>query len=156
MAREPIPTWYFVLVVVRREDRFLVIQEKKYAPLWYLPAGRVEPYEDFLSAARRETLEESGLQVRIERLVRVEHTPMAGGKARVRAVLTAVAVDDTEIKQRPDRESLGAAWVTLEELDRLPLRSEEVRELFNYLASGGQTHPLSVLSVEGTPYGEPP
>jgi phosphatase NudJ len=42
MSREPIPTWYFALVVVVSGDRFLRVHERKHGQLWYLPAGRVE------------------------------------------------------------------------------------------------------------------
>jgi phosphatase NudJ len=152
MSRHPIATWSFVLVVVQRADRFLVVQERKHGQRWYLPAGRVEPGEDFVAAAERETLEESGLRVRIDRLIRIEHTPLPEGTARLRLVLTAVADGDADPKQRPDDDSLAAAWVTLAELDTLSLRGDEVRELFTYVANGGATYPLSILSREGAPY----
>ncbi|MGB1017213.1 MAG: NUDIX domain-containing protein, partial [Nannocystaceae bacterium] len=61
MARQAIPTWSFVLVVVRLGHRYLVVHERKHGQHWYLPAGRVEPGETFPAAARRETLEEAGL-----------------------------------------------------------------------------------------------
>ena len=55
MSRLPIPTWFFVLVVVRRGEQFLLVHERKHGQLWYLPAGRVEPGETFVEAAVRET-----------------------------------------------------------------------------------------------------
>lgn len=42
MTRGPIPIWFFVLSVVRRADRFLLVHEYKHGQLWYFPAGRVE------------------------------------------------------------------------------------------------------------------
>ncbi len=62
----PMPgvTWCFALMVVRLEDRFLVVHEAKHGQRWYLPAGRVEPGETFAEAAARETLEEAGVVVR--------------------------------------------------------------------------------------------
>ena len=41
MARTPIPTWCFAIVVVRRGDQFLLVQERSHGQPWYLPAGRV-------------------------------------------------------------------------------------------------------------------
>ena len=39
--------------------------------------------------------------------------------------------------------------VTLEELDDLPLRSPEVRRLFETVASGAPVYPLRLLGSEG-------
>ncbi len=30
MSKKPIPTWFFVLVVVRRGNEFLLVQERKH------------------------------------------------------------------------------------------------------------------------------
>jgi len=151
MAREAIPTWCFSVCVVRRGDRFLLVHERKHGQLWYVPAGRVEPGETFEDAARRETLEETGVPVRLVGILRVEHSPGPSG-ARMRVVYLAEPVDDTPPKSVPDDESLGAAWVSLEELRRYPLRGEEVRELMKYVEHGGPVYPLSLLQPEGMPY----
>jgi phosphatase NudJ len=152
LPRQPIPTWYFALVVVRLGHRFLLVQECKHGQLWYLPAGRVEPGEDLVAAARRETLEETGVPVVVEGIVRVEHTPRSDGTARLRVVFLARPADDTPPKSQPDEESLRAAWVGLDELAGYPLRGEEVRDLFEYVAGGGPVFPLSLLQHEEAPY----
>ncbi|HLL22004.1 MAG TPA: NUDIX domain-containing protein [Kofleriaceae bacterium] len=61
MGREPIPTYYFAPVVVRRGHRFLLTQEKKYGSTWAIPGGRVEPGEALADAAVREVFEETGV-----------------------------------------------------------------------------------------------
>src|SRR6185312_2351788 len=91
--RSAIPTWFFAVVVVRKADRFLLVHERKHGQLWYLPAGRVEPGESFFDAAVRETLEETGVAVRLDGVIRVEHTPSPGGM-RVRVVFTGGPVDE--------------------------------------------------------------
>jgi phosphatase NudJ len=149
MARAPIPTWFFALVVVRDGERFLAVHEAKHGRLWYLPAGRVEPGETLADAARRETLEETGVPIVLEGILRVEHTPTPEGTARVRVIFVARPADRTPPKSLPDSESLEARWVTLSELSSLPLRGSEVRELFQHVASGGTVHPLSLLGSEG-------
>ena len=151
MAREPIPTWYFALVVVRRGDQFLIVHERNHGQLWYLPAGRVEPGETFVAAAYRETLEETGVPVRVVGILRVEHSPRPTN-ARLRVVLLAEPIDDTPPKSVPDEESLGAEWVSLAQLPNYPLRGEEVAALFAFVAAGGPVYPLSVLQAEGMPY----
>jgi phosphatase NudJ len=148
--REPIPTWFFVLVVVRLGRRFLVVHERKHGQRWYLPAGRVEPGERLVDAALRETLEETGVPIVVEGIVRVEHTPAPDGNARCRVIFVARSADDTAPQATAD--SLGAAWVTLEELDQLELRGDDVRELFHYIANGGAVIPLAALSSEGSPF----
>jgi len=60
VPRDPTPTWFYVLVVVRQGDRFLLVHERRFNQPWYLPAGRVEPGETLTKAAVRETPEENG------------------------------------------------------------------------------------------------
>src|SRR4051794_21803157 len=110
MAREPIPTWFFAVTVVRRGDRFLIVQEAKHGQLWYVPAGRVEPGETFAAAAQRETLEEAGIPITLMGILRIEHAATVRG-SRLRAVFLAEPADDTPLKSVPDDESLAARWV---------------------------------------------
>jgi phosphatase NudJ len=151
MPREPIPTWCFALVVVRKGDRFLLIQESKYGEPWYLPGGRVEAGESFADAAVRETREEAGVPVRVTGVIRVEHSPTKAG-SRIRILFLAEPTDDTPPKSEPDDESLRAEWVALEELPNYTLRSEEVAELFAHVANGGTVYPPELLQPEGAPF----
>ncbi len=150
MSRDPIPTWCFALVVVRLGHRFLIVHERKHGQRWYLPGGRVEPGESFVDAAIRETREEAGIDVALEGVVRVEHSPMPDG-ARMRVLFVARPIDDRAPKSVPDNESLGAMWVSLDELERYPLRGDEVRALFEHVVRGAPIFPLSVLAHEGAP-----
>lgn len=151
MARAPIPTWCFALVVVRKGEQFLIVQESKYGQPWYLPAGRVEEGESFADAAVRETREEAGIPVRITGVIRVEHSPSPAG-ARMRVIYLAEPTDDTPPKTEADDESLGAKWVTRDELPQHHMRGEEVARLFEYVASGGAIYPPEVIQGEGAPY----
>lgn len=151
MSRTPAATWFFSLVVVRRGDRFLLVHERKHGQTWYLPAGRVEPGEDLATAALRETLEETGVEVELEGILRVEHNP--GVEAtRVRVFYLARPVGDGAPKQAPDEHSLAARWVTLEEMRRLPLRGQEVLEIFTAVAAGAPVAPLDLIVQEGAPW----
>jgi phosphatase NudJ len=151
MSGKPIPTWYFALVAVVSGDRFLLVHERKHGQLWYLPGGRVEPGETLEETARREALEETGIPVVLEGIVRIEHTPQ-GEMARLRVIFVARPQDNTPPKSTPDEESLGADWFSLDELDRLQLRGEEVREIFQYVASGAPIYPLDAIAFEGAPF----
>ena len=155
MARDPIPTWFFVLMVVRRKDKFLLVHERKHGQLWYLPAGRVEPGEDFIAAAKRETLEEAGIPIEVDGIVRLEHSP-SRHSTRVRLIVSAVPTDETQPKTEPDEESLGAGWFTIEEVKALPLRGPDVLEIFSYVNGGGFIASRSMLSREGASFDSSP
>lgn len=143
MPRDPIPAWFFALVVVRKGDAFLLVQEL--LGTWYLPAGRVEPGEALVEAARREAFEETGIPVILEGILRVEHTPRGDGTARVRVVFVGRPADERAPKSEADEHSFRAAWFTLEALHHHALRSQEVREILERVAGGGTVYPLSLL-----------
>ena len=147
MARPPIPTWFFALVVVRRGHRFLLTQERKYGSTWSIPGGRVELGETLTTAAIREVLEETGVPIRLDGVLRVEHNPSETG-ARVRVIFAGSPIDDTAPKREADDESLGAAYLTLEEVRQRPLRGAELRVLLEDVATGCQVFPLGLLGDE--------
>ena len=55
---------------------------------------------------------------------------------------------DTPPKQRADEESLGAAWLTLDEIRARPLRGHELADLLAAVAAGAAVHPLALLGGE--------
>jgi 8-oxo-dGTP pyrophosphatase MutT (NUDIX family) len=153
VAREPIPTHCFALVVVERDDgRFLLVQERKHGQSWYLPAGRVDPGEDFVQAALRETLEESGLPVRLTGILRIEQRATSSSQ-RLRVFFLARPLDPSlPPKSSPDEHSLRAAWFTLDELRALPLRGDEVFAWCEAVHAGrASVAPLPLLTAEGEP-----
>lgn len=151
MSRTPSATWFFALVVVRMGDRFLLVHERKHGQMWYLPAGRVEPGEALTEAALRETLEETGVEIELEGILRVEHNPGIE-VTRVRVFYLARPVGDARPKQTPDEHSLEARWLTLAEMERLPLRVHEVMEIFKAVAAGATVAPLTMIVEEGAPW----
>lgn len=151
MSREAIPTWFFAMAVVRKGHRFLLVHERKHGQGWYLPAGRVEPGEALFDAAVRETLEESGVPIVVEGVLRVEHTP-SRSDARCRVFVLARPLDDTAPRATPNEHSLEAAWVSLDELKNYRLRGDEVRDVMAYVLRGGAVHPPSVVTFEGAPW----
>lgn len=151
--RGPIPTWYFALAVVRLGHRYLLVHERKHGQGWYLPAGRVEQGETIIDAAVRETMEEAGIPIVCEGIVRIEHTPSQDGDSRVRVFVLARPQDDTPPKSIADSESLGASWVSPSELSGYRLRGAEVRDVLEHVSRGGAVAPLDLLTTEGTPWG---
>ena len=105
MPREPIPTWFFVKVVVRQGDQFLLVQERRFNQPWHLPAGRAELGETLAAAALRETLEEAGVPIVLDGLLRVEHSPLtdrrdAGGLGGHKAIQHIVGLEQRVVRRR--------------------------------------------------------
>jgi 8-oxo-dGTP pyrophosphatase MutT (NUDIX family) len=155
VSREPHALHLFALVVVEADDgRFLLVQERKHGQSWYLPAGRVDPGEDFAAAALRETLEEAGLPIRLTGMLRLEHSPSpasAAGAGRMRAIFVARPSSTRAPKSTADEHSLQAAWFTLAEIKALPLRGPEAYDWCAAVAAGAAAAPLSLFTAEGRP-----
>jgi ADP-ribose pyrophosphatase YjhB (NUDIX family) len=80
---------------------------------WDLPAGFLDPGESFEMAARRETREESGIEVELVALTGVYHSQPANA---VTAVFRARAVNPSA-PVRTDFESSDHAWVARSAVD---------------------------------------
>jgi len=141
----------FVVVVVRKGDQYLLVHESNHGQQWYLPAGRVETGETFSAAAWRETMEEAGIAIEVDGVVRIEQLPLEQGM-RLRAFLTATPVDNSPLKAEPDDESLEAKWATIPEMAEMPLRDPEVLEVCGYLQTGGSVGSIEMLTMEGAPF----
>ena len=149
MARDPIATHGFSLVVVRRGRRALLVHERKHGQLWYLPAGRKDPGETFADAALRETREEAGVDVVLEGILGIEHRPLPGS-ARMRVIYLARELDDTPPKSVADEHTLEARFFTLDEMRALPLRGDDVLQWVEH-ALTRIAAPLSLLDERRLP-----
>jgi ADP-ribose pyrophosphatase YjhB (NUDIX family) len=91
-------------------DRVLVVRTTYLGPGWMLPGGRVERGEAPHGAAARETREETGLEVRVERLVLVDARRRRGVSFVYRGTVTggSLAPQFGEIAE--------AGWVSREEI----------------------------------------
>ncbi|MCC5071475.1 NUDIX hydrolase [Xanthomonas campestris] len=135
-----------VATVVVRDGRFLQVEESIGGRLLLnQPAGHLEPDESLLQAAVRETLEETGWDVRLTQFIGTYQWVAPTGQCFLRFAFIADALAHHP-ERSLDKGVVRALWMTPEELraanDRL--RSPLVWEVVaDYLA--GQRHPLALV-----------
>jgi 8-oxo-dGTP pyrophosphatase MutT (NUDIX family) len=143
------PTTLVVLVVVPHEGRYLLVQERD--GTFYLPAGRVEPAENLMAAAVRETAEEAGADIGLRGLLAFDHTWCALPESmRLRFVFVGYLAALAPLKCRPDHHSRGAAWVARKELPSLPLRHPEVATWIDRYERAAALLPCEAYEPYGT------
>jgi 8-oxo-dGTP pyrophosphatase MutT (NUDIX family) len=108
-----------VTLFIFNGERLALIRKPMFPPdVWRTPGGGVKPGEDFVEAVRREALEETGLEVELERYL-VEARALflfrePGLDWRTHVFLARTA--DEEIAPLDTEEIAEARWGTLEEL----------------------------------------
>jgi ADP-ribose pyrophosphatase YjhB (NUDIX family) len=129
MAREyPEHPIIGVAAIVLRGDDVLLVQRGREPArgLWGLPGGMLELGETTAEGARREVLEECGIEVEIGPLVGVFEPMQRDDAGRLRyhyVVLDYLArYVDGELQAADDADD--ARWVALEALERLPMLAE--------------------------------
>ena len=136
-----------VATVVPHKGRFLMVQEKFGGSLVYnQPAGHVEVGEGLIAAAVRETYEETGWQVRIERLIGIySHIHKESGIHYLRHCFLAMPEMQSAVTP-PDSDIVQALWLSHDEIKAMPdqLRSPLVLQaLADHVA--GETYSLELI-----------
>jgi 8-oxo-dGTP diphosphatase len=112
--------WIGVHGVIADRNRILVLRRAARMPYrpgcWDLPGGHLMLNETFEECLTREVIEETGLQIEIERPLGLYKAP---AEAYVQALFACRAPDQPrEIVLRPD-EHVECRWVTIGELARM-------------------------------------
>lgn len=149
-------TWtpHATVAVVTEDEhgRFLMVEESSDGRIVLnQPAGHVEKDERILDAALRETLEETGWDVRPDYFLGMyTYTAPANGVTYYRFCFAATAL--SRITDKLDDDIIAAHWLTLEELrDRSDeLRSPLVLQCIEDYRKGRQ-FPLNVIVEAQTP-----
>ena len=129
-------------VVPDGHGRYLIVEERD--GTFYLPAGRVEPNENLMAAAVRETVEEAGILIGLSGILGFDHEPK-----RMRFCFVGYPAVNLAPKSTPDHHSRGARWLTKAELRGLPLRHHEV---LDWIERAGQATALLPCAAY-QPYG---
>lgn len=125
-----------VSAVVADPEGRLLLQRRADNQLWSVPGGAVELGESVLEALRREVLEETGLEVEVDRLIGVYSSPGY-----------LVAYDDGEVRQQfslafachvtggsiqRSSESTDVQWFGPDDLATLDLSAGAARRIDDY------------------------
>jgi 8-oxo-dGTP pyrophosphatase MutT (NUDIX family) len=139
-----------VATVVEKDDRFLMVKETKFGrQVINQPAGHVQPGEDILRAAVRETLEETGWDVSINGFLGIStYYAKSNGVTYYRMSFVAKAINFNS-ESALDTDIDCALWMSLEEIEaeKHRLRSEMVLACIeDYRA--GRIFPLEIFRNE--------
>ena len=118
------------VLAVDDAGRILVVRTTYLGPGWMLPGGRVEHGETPHAAAIRETREETGLDVAVERLVLVDARPR-----RDVSFVFAARVLGGELEPELG-EIAEAGWVPREEIARSSPRLHRLLEIMDEAGDG--------------------
>jgi ADP-ribose pyrophosphatase YjhB (NUDIX family) len=125
-------------VILDDEGRLLLVRRghAPYAGSWSLPSGRAEPGESARQAARREVIEETGLDVDVGELLGVVFREDAAAGLRYEIHDFAARVVAGTAHAADDADELG--WFTPQELIALPTSPGLLSALrdFGVLAAG--------------------
>ena len=99
--------------VISEDGRCILLQKRRDLRIWGLPGGGIEPDEDPVDAAVRETREETGYYVAVDRLVGVYPSAQPG---YCKHVYAAHVVGGELIRRGP--ETAAVRWFPV---DRLPI-----------------------------------
>lgn len=130
------------VVLVVREGRALVLRrradDRGFAHMWCLPGGRIEEAEAVEAAARRETLEETRLEVNLDRTLGVRELAHRGVTFEIHLFVSERAEGTVALSE----EHVAHRWLDRAEASRadalLPggLAGETTRELLRRFSEG--------------------
>lgn len=138
-----------VSVAVIDEAGRILLQQREDFEVWGLPGGEIEPGETATQAAVRETYEETGLNIRLTRLVGLYAMPRWAKNANDHIVVFAAApMGGDLLKQTP--ETIDAGFFTLNSLPiaLMPWHRQRIQD-----ALDGKTGVVYLQDIEW-PFGE--
>lgn len=136
-----------ITLIENSKGEILMVQEAKdhIHGTWDFPGGGFEDKESVIECAERETLEETGYTVEVEKLAGIyKGASNRNNTETIIFVFTASIDEGIEQKEELEEDILDAQFFNPKEIKELDLREENrLTILENYLS--GNTYPLDVL-----------
>ena len=134
-----------VFVAVRDPRARLLLVRRCDSGAWELPGGRVDVGESAVTAAVRETAEESGIAVRVTGLLGVFTDPGhvvsdPAGQVRQQFVVLLRGIADPGAPHGDLHETSAAAWIDVADLPGLPIEPPARTWIAHALAPDGRPH----------------
>jgi 8-oxo-dGTP diphosphatase len=131
----PRPSVTADIVVVTREEapRVLLIRRRHdpFAGMWAIPGGFIEMNETLEATARRELIEETGIEVGADERLEQLHTfgdPGRDPRGRTISVAFLVLVDATPLNPRAGDDAADVAWHPLDQPPPLAFDHDQILE----------------------------
>lgn len=134
-----------VAAIIEQNQRFLVVEEETTNGLAFnQPAGHLEEGEDFITAVKREVLEETAWHFEPQHFIGVYSWRKNSASPTYLRLCFSGQIFDHNPQQPLDSGIIQAHWLTREELGNQPLRSPLVVNCVDDYLSGVR-YPLSLL-----------
>lgn len=125
-------------VAILNEKKELLMLHRKDNKKWTMPGGTLEIGESMVDCALREVKEESGLSVEIKDIIGTYTDPnirVAYSDGEVRQEFTLVYYGEAKnFDVKLDEESSKFVWVSLDEVEKLPLADSQKRRIADVIA----------------------
>lgn len=141
------PTSVSVATFIERNGKLLLVRQKpEKGGKWGPPAGHLELNESIIDAAKRETLEETGFEIKLLNLVGIYSL----GDVQRRRITFVFRVEIIGGKGVPTgKETAELKWFTKEGVERLIVEDGLYKPEYNQKCLpdwlSGETYPLSIL-----------
>jgi 8-oxo-dGTP diphosphatase len=132
--RNPLLT---VDTVVLCEDKFIVLVKRRNDPYrgsWALPGGFVEYGETVENAAIRETMEETGLEIELDKLVGVYSDPERDPRGHM--ISACFLAHKTGGKLKADSDAADVQCLSLDEVSKIQLAFDHEKMIGDALIPG--------------------
>ena len=132
--------------LIIKEGRLLAIQCQREGKEYYtLPGGGQEPLESLEQTVIRECLEETGLSVRVKSLAAVQEEIITDPQWYFRCEL---AEKQPQTPTHHDLGQVGIQWIPLEQVGKLPILPEWLREQSETIFTSETTSFLGTVIYE--------